>query len=82
MLQFLIYGLPFFATSAREISLTVIKYSSYADHVSHVNHLTTSTLLNSQNATATAADPATSNQVRIAAPGIALAPLVVCTMDY
>ena len=61
------------------VSLTVTKNSSHADDVTHVNHLTLNTLLTSPKATATAADPAASNQVSF---GIALAPLVVCKISY
>lgn len=64
------------------VSLTVTKNSSHADDVTHVNHLTLNTLLTSPKATATAADPAASNQVSNVDFGIALAPLVVCKISY
>ncbi len=38
---------------------------SYAENVSQVDHFTLSTFLTSPNATATAADPAASNQVSV-----------------
>ena len=64
------------------VSLTVTKKSTYADDVSHVDQLTLKKLLTCPKATATATDPAESNQVSNVDFGIALAPLVVCKISY